>query len=74
MSIELQQKIGSVRLWRLNNLYRITDKNGRRVTFTMNSAARMTMSLQGGKPRDEAAMPRAGRPIPIGRSRGRHAP
>src|SRR6266436_4947786 len=26
------------RLWRLNNLYQITDKNGRRVTFTMNSA------------------------------------
>jgi hypothetical protein len=24
--------------WRLNNLYAITDKNGRRVTFTMNSA------------------------------------
>jgi hypothetical protein len=26
------------RLWRLNNLYTITDKNGRRVLFTMNSA------------------------------------
>jgi hypothetical protein len=26
------------RLWRLNNLYTITDKNGRRVRFTMNSA------------------------------------
>src|SRR5271167_3474196 len=26
------------RLWRLNNLYIITDKGGRRVTFTMNSA------------------------------------
>src|SRR6266851_1112291 len=26
------------RLWRLNNLYSVTDKNGRRVTFTMNSA------------------------------------
>jgi len=28
----------SDRLWRLNNLYQITDKRGRRVTFTMNSA------------------------------------
>jgi hypothetical protein len=28
----------SQRLWRLNNLYQITDKKGRRVTFTMNSA------------------------------------
>jgi hypothetical protein len=28
----------SHRLWRLNNLYTVTDKNGRRVTFTMNSA------------------------------------
>jgi hypothetical protein len=28
----------SQQLWRLNNLYTITDKNGRRVTFTMNSA------------------------------------
>jgi hypothetical protein len=28
------------RLWRLNNLYIITDKAGRRVTFTMNSAQR----------------------------------
>jgi hypothetical protein len=26
------------RLWRLNNLYTITDRGGRRVTFTMNSA------------------------------------
>jgi hypothetical protein len=26
------------RLWRLNNLYTITDRNGRRVIFTMNSA------------------------------------
>jgi hypothetical protein len=26
------------RLWRLNNLYQITDRHGRRVTFTMNSA------------------------------------
>src|SRR5882757_9025393 len=26
------------RLWRMNNLYTITDRNGRRVTFTMNSA------------------------------------
>jgi hypothetical protein len=26
------------RLWRLNNLYEITDRRGRRVTFTMNSA------------------------------------
>jgi hypothetical protein len=26
------------RLWRLNNLYTITDKNGRRVVFKMNSA------------------------------------
>jgi hypothetical protein len=26
------------RLWRLNNLYTVTDRNGRRVTFTMNSA------------------------------------
>ena len=28
----------SRRLWRLNNLYTITDKNGRRIKFTMNSA------------------------------------
>jgi hypothetical protein len=28
----------SHRLWRLNNLYTVTDKHGRRVTFTMNSA------------------------------------
>jgi hypothetical protein len=28
----------SDQLWRLNNLYKITDKNGRRVNFTMNSA------------------------------------
>jgi hypothetical protein len=28
----------SHRLWRLNNLYVITDKNGRRIKFTMNSA------------------------------------
>src|SRR5882757_1632675 len=26
------------RLWRMNNLYTVTDRNGRRVTFTMNSA------------------------------------
>jgi hypothetical protein len=26
------------RLWRMNNLYTITDRNGHRVTFTMNSA------------------------------------
>src|SRR5258708_14532014 len=26
------------RLWRMNNLYTITDRNGRRVTFAMNSA------------------------------------
>jgi hypothetical protein len=37
MDSELQQNSRS-RLWRLNNLYRITDKNGRCVTFTMNSA------------------------------------
>jgi hypothetical protein len=30
----------SDRLWRLNNLYFITDKHGRRVNFTMNSAQR----------------------------------
>src|SRR5258708_23361898 len=30
----------SDRLWRLNNLYFITDKHGRRVKFTMNSAQR----------------------------------
>jgi hypothetical protein len=28
----------SDQLWRLNNLYLITDKDGRRITFTMNSA------------------------------------
>jgi hypothetical protein len=38
MNNELQRKIRSGRLWRLNNLYQITDRNGRRVTFTMNSA------------------------------------
>ena len=38
MDNELQRKIRSGRLWRLNNLYLITDRNGRRVTFTMNSA------------------------------------
>jgi hypothetical protein len=38
MTSELQRNIRSGRLWRLNNLYQITDKNGRRVTFTMNSA------------------------------------
>jgi hypothetical protein len=38
MNSELQQNIRSGRLWRLNNLYLITDRNGRRVTFTMNSA------------------------------------
>src|SRR4051812_3180010 len=35
------------RLWRLNNLYRITDKRGRRVPFTMNSAqARLFRDMQ----------------------------
>jgi hypothetical protein len=38
MNNELQQNVRSGRLWRLNNLYQITDRNGRRVTFTMNSA------------------------------------
>jgi hypothetical protein len=28
----------SHRLWRLNNLYTIADKNGRHIKFTMNSA------------------------------------
>src|ERR1700676_3316090 len=28
----------SHRLWRLNNLYTVSDKNGRRILFTMNSA------------------------------------
>src|ERR1700737_4752915 len=37
MNSEIQQNSRS-RLWRLNNLYRITDRNGRCVTFTMNSA------------------------------------
>ena len=37
MNSELQEKVRS-RRWRLNNLYRITDKNGRCITFTMNSA------------------------------------
>jgi hypothetical protein len=37
MDNELRQNIRSPR-WRLNNLYLITDRNGRRVTFTMNSA------------------------------------
>src|ERR1043166_5874289 len=38
MDTELQRNVRSGRLWRLNNLYLITDRNGRRVTFTMNSA------------------------------------
>jgi hypothetical protein len=38
MNSELQQNIRSGRLWRLINLYQITDRNRRRVTFTMNSA------------------------------------
>jgi hypothetical protein len=40
MRNELQAIAGQCRdrLWRLNNLYQITDKRGRRVTFTMNSA------------------------------------
>src|ERR1700737_2974567 len=40
MSVPFAQLVDrfSDRLWRLNNLYLITDKNGRRVTFTMNSA------------------------------------
>src|SRR5437773_2111081 len=38
MDSELQQNIRSGRLWRLKNLYQITDRCGRRVTFTMNSA------------------------------------
>jgi hypothetical protein len=38
MSTETEQELRKKRLWRLNNLYQITDKSGRRVTFTMNSA------------------------------------
>jgi hypothetical protein len=38
MPSELQNNIASGPLWRLNNLYQIIDKSGRRVTFTMNSA------------------------------------
>src|SRR5580698_10439879 len=30
--------LAAIPLWRLNNLYTITDKNGNRVRFTMNSA------------------------------------
>jgi hypothetical protein len=37
MDSELQENLRS-QLWRLNNLYQITDKAGRRITFTMNSA------------------------------------
>jgi hypothetical protein len=39
MSIPIELKVHySDPRWRLNNLYAITDRNGRRVTFTMNSA------------------------------------
>jgi hypothetical protein len=37
MDSELQENLRS-QLWRLNNLYQITDKAGRRITFTINSA------------------------------------
>jgi hypothetical protein len=40
MSDELQHELCKKRLWRLNNLCQITDKSGRRVTFTMNSELR----------------------------------
>ncbi len=40
MTNELRRVAGrcSHRLWRLNNLYTVTDRNGRRVIFTMNAA------------------------------------